>query len=97
MASLTNHKHEAQIAYVRREEPGNPQENEMTWWPTRKWWAGTITATTAFFGSWAASGWDWTSQRQGTLITLAGAFVAAYVIQNQDTPAGVPQRGKSRF
>ncbi len=61
-----------------------------TWWPTRKWWAATVTALGGFLVTLATTGWDFTPEFNGALITIATQRVVAYLIPNQETPGGVP-------
>ena len=63
-----------------------------TLWPTRKWWAATITAVGGILVTLATTGWDFTPELNGALITLATQRVVAYVTPNEDTPGGVPRK-----
>jgi hypothetical protein len=61
-----------------------------TLWPTRKWWAATVTAVGGFVATLASTGWHFTPQLNGALITIATQRVVAYIVANEDTPGGLP-------
>jgi len=65
-----------------------------SWWPTQKWWAATITAAGGFLVTLSTTGWDFTPELNGALITIATQRVVAYVTPNDNTPGGVPLRKK---
>lgn len=52
------------------------------WWPTRKWWAATITAVGGFLTTWATQGWHWSPTYSGAAITLVTQRVVAYLVPN---------------
>jgi hypothetical protein len=62
------------------------------WWPTRKWWAATIVACGGFLSTLATQKWHWTPEFAGAVITIATQRVVAYVVKNDDTPGGVPNK-----
>jgi hypothetical protein len=61
-----------------------------SWWPTRKWWAATITAVAGMLVTLSTTGWEMSTAMQGTLITLGAQRIIAYLIPNEDTIGGVP-------
>ncbi len=63
-----------------------------TWWPTRKWWAATIVAVGGALVTLATTGWSWTDEFSGLIITIATQRLVAYLVANDDTPGGVPTR-----
>jgi hypothetical protein len=60
------------------------------WWPTRKWWVATVTAVGGLLATLASTGWDWTNEFTGAVITLATQRLVAYLVRNDETPGGVP-------
>jgi hypothetical protein len=59
-------------------------------WPTRKWWSATVIAVGGFLSTLATTGWDWTPEFTGAVITVGTQRVVAYLVPNEDTPGGVP-------
>jgi hypothetical protein len=43
-----------------------------------------------FVATLASTGWSFTPELNGALITLATQRVVAFIVANEDTPAGVP-------
>jgi hypothetical protein len=60
--------------------------HETQWWPSRKWWAATVTALAGILGTLATTGWAFTPAIVGALITLACQRLVAYLVPN-DSPA----------
>jgi hypothetical protein len=67
----------------------------MGWLPTKKWWAATITGVGGLLVTLAATGWDFTPEMQGALITIGVQRIAAWLYPNDPTPGGVPGRRRS--
>lgn len=63
-----------------------------SWWPTRKWTAATVIAVGGILATLATTGWDFTPEMNGTLITILTQRVVAYLVPNDDSPGGVPRR-----
>ena len=67
-----------------------PALREKTWLPTRKWIAAQVVAAAAIATSAVDSGWDGSE----TKLAIAWAVQAAvtYLLPNEDTPGGVPEK-----
>lgn len=58
--------------------------------PTRKWWASTVVAVGGLLSTLALTGWDFTPEFNGALITIATQRIVTYLTPNEDTLGGVP-------
>lgn len=63
-----------------------------SWWPTRKWMAATVIAVGGILATLATTGWDFTPEMNGALITILTQRVVAYLLPNDDSPGSVPRR-----
>jgi hypothetical protein len=49
-----------------------------------------VIAVGGFLSTLATTGWDWTPEFTGAVITVGTQRVVAYLVPNEDTPGGVP-------
>ena len=63
---------------------------ESSWLPTRKWLAGLIGDLTPIVISAIESGWD--NSESTAAVTLISGLLVAYLVPNQPTPSGVPEK-----
>ncbi len=73
---------------------GPPAVRQKSAWPTRKWWAATITALGAIATMVVQAG-GFTSVVWVALIGAVVQAVVTYLLPNADTPGGVPLRASS--
>jgi hypothetical protein len=66
-----------------------PASGGQGWWPTRKWWAGTVTALASVVTIWIVQGAFDTEVRLALVPVITHAIVA-YLVPNASTPGGVP-------
>lgn len=60
-------------------------------WPTRKWWAGLITAVAALAVNLIETG-QFSKEIGIALVGLIAQALVVYVVPNDNTPGGVPLR-----
>ena len=79
---------EAKVAQARDNLLTEPVEG--SWLPTRKWLAGLIGGLTPIVISAIESGWD--NSETTAAVTLVSGLLVAYLVPNQPTAGGVPER-----
>ena len=70
---------------------GLREKNQMSWKPTRKWFAAAATSVATIIGSWIVTG-AFDDVERGMTATALAALVAAYFRENDPTPGGVPTK-----
>jgi hypothetical protein len=60
-------------------------------WPTRKWWAGLITAVAALAVNLIETG-HFNKEIAIALVGLVAQALVVYIVPNDNTPGGVPLR-----
>jgi hypothetical protein len=62
-------------------------EFNKSWWPTRKWIAGVVTAIAAFFINWINAG-EFSKEIAIGLVGLVASAIVSYLVPNEMTPGG---------
>ena len=68
-----------------------PLEAQKSAWPTRKWWAGLITAVAALAVNLIETG-QFSKEIAIALVGLVAQALVVYIVPNDNTPGGVPLR-----
>ena len=79
----------APIAVADRPVGESTPDRRKSAWPTRKWWAGLITAVAALTVNLIETG-AFSKEIAIALVGLVAQALVVYIVPNDNTPGGVP-------
>jgi hypothetical protein len=71
----------------RKERPVSDQPFQRSWWPTRKWWVGLVTAGAALATNILQAD-HWSRDFGVAIVTVVAGAITSYLTPNSDNPGG---------
>jgi hypothetical protein len=77
------------VAAPELQPPAAAPQTGKSFWPTRKWWAATVTAIFGLATMYLSTK-EFSLEFQIALLGAIGQAIVTYILPNADTPGGVP-------